>query len=431
MALKLLATGDLHIGKKSSSVPADADESTTKFTWNRVINWAIENSVDALLLTGDIVDQNNRYFEAIGPMQSGFEKLKQANIALYMVAGNHDYNVLPQLIDSEKYPNVHLLGKNDEWEIKKFSKNGDEIQFVGWSFPNQYVREDPTSKFNITEIDSNITTIGLIHGDVDNPESRYGPINSNNFLNKSVDTWVLGHIHKPRIFRDSAPHVCYPGSPHALSSKEQGAHGPILMTIESKDDIQIKSIPLSPVRYENIAIDITNKNDESSLRNAVTSEILNDAMQKIEELQDVSYLIYDVFLEGQHNNIKEIENWINPIRDDYNGEINETQTKLSVRKVLINVKPKVENIEELAKQSSPAGVLASTIIALQNDETTDFLNSILKEWNLKYKSINQSGTFQPLRATEEMINEPDKQSKQYILNECNRLLAELIGQQTQ
>lgn len=430
MALKILATGDIHIGKKSSSVPEGADESATKFTWNTIANWAIKNGTDVLVLTGDIVDQNNRYFEAIGPLQSGFEKLKQADIAVYMVAGNHDYNVLPQMIDFEKHDNVHLLGNNEEWEMKTFSKNGEKIQFIGWSFTNQHVSEDPFSKFNLTAIDTTITTIGLVHGDVDNPESKYAPIDSNNFLNKSVDTWVLGHIHKPQILRESEPHVCYPGSPHALSSKEQGVHGPILITIESKDDINIKRIPLSPVRYENITIDITNTNDEGSLRDTVTSGLLNDALTKIEQLQDVSFLIYDLILEGQHSNIRDLEAWISPIVDDYDHEI-ETETRLSVRKVLVNVKPKVENMKELAKESSPAGVLANTIIALSNDETTEFLDEILKKWKLEFESINRAGIYQPLRTAEKIQDKTDRESKQYILNECNRLLAELIGQQTQ
>jgi len=52
MALKILATGDVHIGKKSSSVPKDADESATKHTWNKLTDWAIENGTDVLVLTG-------------------------------------------------------------------------------------------------------------------------------------------------------------------------------------------------------------------------------------------------------------------------------------------------------------------------------------------------------------------------------------------
>ncbi len=364
MALTILATGDIHIGKKSSSIKQDVEESATKYSWNSIVDYAINNKVDVLVLTGDIVDQDNRYFEAIGPLQSGFEKLKQSDISVYMVAGNHDFDVLPQLIDSERYDNVHLLGANGIWGMKIFSKNGEKIQFVGWSFPNRHISEDPLLKFNMSEIDSNITTIGLVHGDVDVPDSKYAPIDFNNFLVTPVHVWVLGHIHKPQRLKKSEPIVYYPGSPHALSSKEQGVHGPILLTIQSQEDIQIEQIPLSPVRYESLSIDITDKTDEESIRDTVTSKLFEDAQSKIMELETVSFLIYDVILKGHHSKIVDLEIWVSPIVDDYDQEIDKTETRLLVRKILIDVQPKVENMEELAQESSPVGILARTIIAL-------------------------------------------------------------------
>jgi len=430
MVLKILATGDLHIGKKSSSVSESAEESSTKFTWNLIVDWSINNGINVLVLTGDIVDQDNRYFEAIGPLQSGFEKLKQADIAVYMVAGNHDYNVLPQVAGIGKHDNVHLLGINGEWEVKTFSKNGEKIQFVGWSFPNQFETKDPLLNFDGISLDPNYTTIGLLHGDVYNPESKYAPIDLDKFLNKSVDAWILGHIHKPQVLRESDPYICYPGSPHALNSKEPGIHGPILLIIDNEDDININRVPLSPIRYENISIDITSTTDEQSLRDAVTSGLLNDGNMKIEELGNVSYLIYDVSLEGQHANIKDLETWTLPIVDGYDYEI-ETETRLSVRKVVVNARPKLENIKELARQSSPAGVLAKTILAVQNDETTEFLDELFEKWKLNYETINTAGTFQPLRALGKFDDKTDLKAKQYILHECNRLLGELIEQQKQ
>lgn len=430
MALKIVATGDLHIGRKSSGVSENVEESSTKFTWNRIVDWSIKNEVNILVLTGDIVDHDNRYFEAIGPIQSGFKKLNNAGISVYMVLGNHDYDVLPQIVGTGEYDNVHLLGFNGKWEVKIFSGNGEQVQFVGWSFPNQFETKDPLLTFGELPLDPNLTTIGLLHGDVNNPESKYAPISFDNFLNESVSTWILGHIHKPQVLHDSDPYICYPGSPHALSSKEYGIHGPILLTIEKRDEINIDRIPLSPVRYEGISIDITNTTDEQSLRDIVTSGLLSDANTKIAELENVSFLIYDVTLEGEHTNLKDLETWISPIITDYDQEI-ETETRISVRKVVVNARPKLENIEELAKQSSPAGVLAKTILAIQNEETTAFLDDLLEKWKLSHENINTAGTYQPLREAEKLNDNPDLKAKQYILHECNRLLGKLIEQQVQ
>lgn len=431
MALKILATGDIHIGKRSSSVPSDDPESAAKFTWIRIVDLAIKDAVDVLVLTGDVVDQDNRYFEAIGPLQSGFEKLKQAGITVYMVAGNHDHDVLPQLVNPERYDNVHFLGANGKWENITFEKNEEKIQFVGWSFPSRHFSEDPLSTFEQDDIDPSFAAIGLVHGDVGVADSNYAPIDLNNFLNTRVQAWILGHIHKPQTLRESDPIVCYPGSPHALSAKEQGKHGPILITVRSKEDIQVTPIPLSPVRYERISIDISEYEKEADVRDAVTNKLLEDAQSKTTELENVSFLVYDIVIEGRHSKIRELESWLVPIVADYDQEIDATETRLSVRKVSVNAQAKVDNMEEQAQESSPAGVLAKTIIALEKGKTTDFLDDLIKAWYSDYEVMKKAGAYQPLRPTSGSSADQAPDAKEYILNECNRLLGELLEQQTE
>lgn len=429
MALKVLVTGDIHIGKKSSSVKQDTDESATKSTWAKIVDYAILNDVDILALTGDVVDQDNRYFEAIGPLQNGFEKLKKAGIEIFMVSGNHDFDVLSQLVDANAYDNVHLLGKNGTWEMKTFSKNGESIQFVGWSFPKRHFNEDPLLTFNIEGIHSSLTTIGLLHGDVGVPASNYAPIDLNNFTKLPVNAWMLGHIHKPQILREAEPLIYYPGSPHALSSKETGIHGPVLLTIHSPTSIEKTHTPLSPVRYETIEIEITDQITEADVRNKVTSTLYDNAKSISLELENVSFLIYDIILIGQHSKIKELESWVKPMIADYYQEIDTTETRISVRKVTVNVRPKVDNLEELALESSPAGILASTIIALKNGETTDFSNRLLTQWNKIHNNISQASVYQDLRSSEKYDIVDNEKSTEYILSECNRILSELIEQQ--
>ncbi len=431
MALTILATGDIHIGKKSTGTQHDSDEIATKSTWLKIVDFAIQNDVDVLALTGDIVDQDNRYFEAIGPLQIGFEKLKNANIPVYMVSGNHDFDVLSQLVDANQYENIHLLGRKGTWEMKVFTKNGESIQFIGWSFPTRHFNQDPLLSFAISEINPSIASIGLLHGDVDMPNSIYAPIDLNNFANLSVNAWMLGHIHKPQILRKAEPLVYYPGSPHALSAKEQGVHGPVLMTIHSPTSIQTEQISLSPVHYELIEIDITDKINEAEIRTAVTSQLYDDAKSRFLELDKVSFLVYDIVLIGRHSKTKELENWVRPMISDYYQEVEATETRISVRKVMLNVKPKVDNLEELALESSPAGILAQTIIALNKGQSTTFSNRLLEKWTHIQNNIVHAPVYQPLRTTERFNLEEEQESTQYILQECNRILTELIEQQKQ
>jgi len=427
MTLKILATSDLHLGRKSSGVPENAEQSSSKHTWKRIVKLCIDENVDALLLVGDIVDQDNRYFEAIGPLQAGFEELKKADIAVYMVAGNHDFDVLAQIAGNEKYDNIHLLGAGGTWELKMFSKDNNHIQLVGWSFPKSHTKEDPLFSFNNINIDPNYPAIGALHCDIYNQNSSYAPVNPDNLANKNVNAWILGHIHKPDMLKEDNPCIFYPGSPHAFSVKEPGIHGAVLMEIDNNGRIKTKTIPLSPVRYESISVNVANTDDEISLRDKTTMALSNNANEMIDKLGNVEFLVYDVHLEGIHSKIKELDKWTLSLTD-YEQKLN-TGTKIWVRKVENFVKPAIENLEELAKQPSPEGLLADTILALQNGTDTQFLSELKKEWEDKYKKLSNAGTYKPLHNVKNFNKVPEKDAEEYIMKECNRLLAELRMQQ--
>ncbi len=427
MAIKLIATSDLHLGRKSSGVPENAEQISSKYTWKRIVKLCIDENVDALLLVGDIVDRDNRYFEAIGNLQAGFEALNNAGMAIYMVAGNHDFDVLAQIAGNQKYDNLHLLGAGGKWELKMFSRNNNHLQLAGWSFPKNYIKEDPLFSFNNISIDPNYPAIGILHCDVYDQNSSYAPVNFDNIANKNVNAWILGHIHKPDILKKDNPYIFYPGSPHAFSAKEPGIHGVVLMEIDNNGRIKTKTIPLSPVRYESIAVNVANTDDEIALRDKTTMALSNNANEMIDKLENVEFLVYDVILEGIHSKIKELDKWT-ALLTDYESKL-DAGTKILVRKVENFAKPAIENLEELAKQPSPEGLLAETILALQNGTDAEFLNELKKELEDNFKKISGSGTYQPLHNVKNFNKIPGKDAKEYIIKECNRLLAELRMQQ--
>ena len=422
MSIKILATADLHLGKQSSDVMGDY--ASTKFTLNKITNYCIDKSVDVLLLCGDIVDYDNRFFEAYGPLQEAFDRLGKDGIEVYLVAGNHDYGVLPQIIKTGNNKHIHLLGSDEKWEVREFKKNGQTIQFVGWSFSKRFVEESAMLSWNSSMLDPNYQTIGLLHGDVGTYNSRYGPINLDDFRHTDVSLWLLGHIHKPELLIEQ-PTVWYTGSPQALSAKEAGMHGPLLITIAPNQPLKIEQIGMSPVRYENISIDVTGVVSEEDLRNRVISDLKENAELMLTELEEVLSLVYHITLVGKNSRQREIESWKRTIVE-HTARL-ETGTAISVRRVDAQISPEVTNLKQLALQSSPAGILANTILAIEEDRDDPFLNELIKEWISKIETANRAGVYSSL-PQESVLETTSDVARSAIKDECNRLLGELMNQ---
>ena len=61
MAINIIVTGALHIGKRSLSLNGSDPKTSTKYTWANIVQYTIDRQIDLLLLTGDIVDRDNRF----------------------------------------------------------------------------------------------------------------------------------------------------------------------------------------------------------------------------------------------------------------------------------------------------------------------------------------------------------------------------------
>jgi len=430
MSIKILATADIHLGRISSESDSIGDHGTTRFTWYRLVEWAIDQSVDAVAIAGDIVEHDNRYFEAAGALERGLADLNKAGISVYMIAGNHDYDVLPALMKEKNWENVHLLGKDDKWEVHMASFNGIDIQFVGWSFPERYYRQDPFRKLSVNQINPGLPSIGLFHGDYEMGESQYAPTQFSSLSGKAVDAWIMGHIHKPQVFQDSGPLIMYTGSPHALSMREQETHGPVLITVESSNRIEYEHIAMSPVQFEVAEVDITECDTKDDIRREMILTSETEATLRIQDPSKIRLVVFDIVLTGIHKNVSEIDDWlIDWDSEQYRGK--KDGYEIAFRKIHNRSKTKIEDLPALAKQPSPAGLLAQAIIDLETGRESEFINTLKKQMSGTIADMNLSKVFLPIRNEDEGTQiDPAKDVQQIdemLLTECHRLLSELLA----
>ena len=264
--MKILCCADIHMGRIPSVTYHEGLRSHS--SWDAIVEKALELAIDVLLLAGDVVEQEDHWFEAYGPLLSGLQKLGEAGIQVIAVGGNHDYSVFPQL--ARESPHIKVLGLGGTWE--HFDHKG--VRFVGWSFAQRYMRENPLDSFPKDCVDGTaLAVVGLLHCEVGSASTTpYAPVPPTAFLQTSIPWWVLGHIHKGGILQSGNAFYC--GSPYALDSNEEGVHGAWLL--ETQGNFSWKDpefILLCPYRFETCTVDLDGVQTEEDVRTHLTQSL--------------------------------------------------------------------------------------------------------------------------------------------------------------
>jgi predicted phosphodiesterase len=341
--------------------------------WQAIVERAIKERVDAVILTGDVVDQSNKYFEATGPLERGLRQLADARIPTLGVAGNHDHDVLPRIADSIPDGMFRLLGRAGHWESAKLAGAGGAIAHIhGWSFPAEHVRTNPLDDYRLSR-NSATPVIGILHADVDVMGSAYCPVALADLQRRDVDVWLLGHVHKPTRYPLSAGRaVLYPGSPQAMDPGETGVHGPWLIHVHPNGGVELEQIPLSHVVYETVAIDAGGVTGQEDLERRAYESLREHLAAIAEGNPAAEFVSMRVELTGRTNLSGRLADAAARIQDFVSPLAGVT---VDIDRVWNRTRPAVD-LDELSRADDPPGLLARLLIRLQdNAQPADDVNS--------------------------------------------------------
>ena len=252
MATRLLAIGDLHLGRRPGRVDRHLDpgeQLTPAAAWSACVETAITGGADAVVLTGDVVEDSDDLYEAYPDLARGVRRLDEHGIAVAAVSGNHDGRVLPRLADA--IPAFRLLGREGRWERAEIAG----VELLGWSFPGATATDNPLRDGVPPRLGGG-ARIGLLHCDRDQTGSRYAPVRSAELAAADADAWLLGHIHAPDALAGPRP-MGYLGSAMGLDPGEPGPRGPWWISVRSPGHVDAEQVPLAPLRWEPLGVDAT------------------------------------------------------------------------------------------------------------------------------------------------------------------------------
>ena len=295
MTFKFIHCSDLHIDspfKGFSSVENSLVEALRKSTYQafqNIVELALKEKVEAVLIAGDIYDGAEKSLEAQLKFRHGLQKLSDKGIDTFIVHGNHD--PLDGWSNSLEWPErVHIFS-GAQMECLPVERNGVvKAHVYGISYPKRDVTENLAKKFSRGNGEG--FAIGLLHSNVGSQSGHdnYAPCSMDDLIAAKMDYWALGHIHRFRVLRESNPAVVYSGNSQARHMRESGEKGCCLITLNENADPLIQFIPVDAVRYIQGEVDLSGTITLEEVIHAVRSkcEYFSDQTKQRDVFIDLS-----------------------------------------------------------------------------------------------------------------------------------------------
>ncbi|MDM5187357.1 DNA repair exonuclease [Bacillus sp. DX4.1] len=238
--VKFIHAADLHLDSPfkglEMNVPTRVWERMKQSTFQsfeRIVDKAIQERIDFVLLAGDLYDAETRSLRAQVFVREQMKRLSQYNIPVFIIHGNHDH--LGGSWAAIEFPeNVHVFTE-PYVEEKSFYKDGELLASIyGFSYLQQVVTDNMTDQYN--KMSDAPFHIGMLHGSVegDAEHNRYAPFQIRELKAKQFHYWALGHIHKREILSEE-PYMIYPGNIQGRHRKETGEKGAYVVTLTEQE----------------------------------------------------------------------------------------------------------------------------------------------------------------------------------------------------
>ena len=344
--IKILQAGDLHFDtpfKDLNKNIALISKEELLEVFSKIIDMSMENSVDILLLTGDIFDNLTVNKKTLIFIKNQLERI--SNIKVFISPGNHDPYNEKSFYKMINWPeNVYIFKGNLEYIVIEDLKT---VVF-GAAFNEYHVRKSMIKDITVNKDYINIMTI---HGDISNTDegNDYNPITLKDIGSSGLDYIAIGHRHNfSGILRENNTYYAYAGCPQGRGFDELDDKGIIIGEI-AKGAVDLRFQRTSKRNYYVKEIDISNSVSYEEVRIKIISSINEE---------DRKNNLYKIILKGEiesYINLKE-EVILDKIKDDFYfvKVIDKTEVKL--------------DFDKISKDYSIKGVYAKKLLEKMEEE---------------------------------------------------------------
>ena len=254
--MRFIHTADLHIDSplrglsRYAGAPLERLRGATRRALERLVNLALDERVDFVLIAGDLYDRDWQDFHTGLFVREQMVRLGRKGIRVFIVQGNHDARgVITRQIP---WPDNVKVFSSCAAETVRLEALGVAIH--GRSFPDREVPEDLVPGYPLAV--PGCFNIGLLHTSLSGigGHDPYAPTTLPDLQSRGYDYWALGHIHARQVVCEQ-PRVVFPGNLQGRHARETGSKGCELVTVDGTR-MTARFMPLAVVRWHQIGIDL-------------------------------------------------------------------------------------------------------------------------------------------------------------------------------
>ena len=396
--MKFIHTADIHLDSPLTGIAAFSDaradrlRRVTRDAFIRLVDRAIEESVDFMIIAGDLYDGNWKDYNTGLFFCREMGRLNQAGIPVYLLFGNHDAE--SEMTRKLTLPlNVHTFASD---KTTTFRLEHLRVALHGRSFREAATMENLAASYPAPV--PGWLNIGVLHTALEGyaRHARYAPCSVAELTARSYDYWALGHVHEHAILsRD--PWIVFSGNLQGRHIRETGERGAVLVSADESGIRHVERLCVDVLRWHYLTVDVSAAPDLEA--------IVRRVGQAFEELLSASPEEHDlcvrVALTGRTAAHGAMFGREPLLRAEVLAQAAAfSQDRLWVEKICIESQP-LHDAARIAARSDAIADLQSLLDTAPADET--LLNALLSDLRplvdrAPHELIDQSELLQAIRA---------------------------------
>lgn len=277
--MRFIHAADIHLDSPLTGLsaypdaPVDVLRTATRDAFEKLVDLAITEAVDFMVIAGDLYDGSWKDFNTGLYFVRQMGRLKHVGIPVYVLYGNHDAD--SEMTKKLSLPdNVHVFpsGRAATFEIPEL-----RVALHGRSFKDAATTEDLVVSYPPPQ--SGWFNIGVLHTALEGyaAHARYAPCSIDELHAKGYQYWALGHVHDYQQW-DGPSTIAFPGNLQGRNVRETGSKGALLVTADGLEVQSVERVVVDVLRWLRLRVDVSSA--------ATLTDVARMVGQRLEDLLD-------------------------------------------------------------------------------------------------------------------------------------------------